>query len=439
MGRPPHDLPSSTPKTTTTTTTIAATITRLKREEFRRTKHDTAFSKWRILIGPSDWENYQAQKDGAERYRISNLPELAGPGLYEIGAAVCNTGSGRDIEKLDSERIVVVYLGQADNVRSRLQHYGRTGSHLVFGVDLFHQVFSRGFPIVYRWALMKSKSEAERTEADLLEKFDYAWNKLGNGSRRPDDILNKIDMISSKTHHIPKIWKLLQTLNDQKVGIPIKAEKLSLDNKPDHDTRIYDEKLGLFDRVFKFSRSRPRSVVPDPETIVQDFNETVICGVTSSNGKVCIKPPVEGRKRCAEHKGMKLTCKPVIKDLGTNNLEQENSPSNVINNVICGVKLHEGSHCERPPLPGRKRCMEHKGMRVNQAVFKDSTPKSLITVSLSNSGLVDCCGVLSGDGKCCTRMPVKGRKRCEEHKGMRVDACESKLSVRNKWFNANLE
>lgn len=135
-------------------TTITSYPSRLKRENFQRTKHDKSFSKWKILIGPSDWEDYKASKEGAERYRVANLPSVCGPGLYEIGVAVCATGSGRDVDKLGSgsESIVVVYLGQADNVKSRLQHYGRSGSHLVNGFGLFKDVFSRGFPIVYRWA-----------------------------------------------------------------------------------------------------------------------------------------------------------------------------------------------------------------------------------------------------------------------------------------------
>lgn len=71
--------------------------------------------------------------------------------------------------KLDPERIVVVYLGQAENVRTRLQHYGRTGAHLgnrystgqptdcktatlQKGPGLFEEILSRGYPIVFRWA-----------------------------------------------------------------------------------------------------------------------------------------------------------------------------------------------------------------------------------------------------------------------------------------------
>lgn len=104
-------------------------------------------------------------KEGAERYRVHNLPKNSGPGAYELGIAVSKTGFGREIGKLGSERIIVVYLGQAASVRTRLQHYGRTGAHLgnsclndcktvtpQKGPGLFEEILSRGYPIVFRWA-----------------------------------------------------------------------------------------------------------------------------------------------------------------------------------------------------------------------------------------------------------------------------------------------
>lgn len=122
---------------------------------------------FQILIGPSDWENYSSGKDGIERYRLHNLPIRSScSGLYELGIATSPTDVGRKIRELDPNCIIVVYLGQADNVRTRLQHYGRAGSHLDHGraighentgsclergPGLFREIFSRGFPIVFRW------------------------------------------------------------------------------------------------------------------------------------------------------------------------------------------------------------------------------------------------------------------------------------------------
>lgn len=119
-----------------------------------------------ILIGPSDWENYSLGKDGAERYRTHNLPSSCScPGIYELGIARLSASSRR----FDPKEIVVVYLGQAENVRTRLQHYGRTGSHLEHGDStvlqskgiskavqrrpgFFKETFSKGFSIMFRWA-----------------------------------------------------------------------------------------------------------------------------------------------------------------------------------------------------------------------------------------------------------------------------------------------
>jgi hypothetical protein len=73
---------------------------------------------------------------------------------------------GREISKLDPDRVIVTYLGQADNVKARLQQYGRTGAHLgKFNgcpndsksvclqkePGLFEETFSNGYPIVFRW------------------------------------------------------------------------------------------------------------------------------------------------------------------------------------------------------------------------------------------------------------------------------------------------
>jgi len=181
---------------------------RLKREDCPRTKHDSLFSPWKVLVGPSDWEDHSAGKEGVQRYRIRNLPDNF-PGLYELGVAGASDEGAR-ARRRDSRGVVVVYLGQTDSVRARLQQYGRSGSHLdtgnslgsagkdeanvvtvAAGPGLFTEVFSRGYSIVFRCALMDNKQEAEKTEALLLRVFDYAWYKLQNGACRREEILLK--------------------------------------------------------------------------------------------------------------------------------------------------------------------------------------------------------------------------------------------------------
>lgn len=125
-----------------------------------------------ILIGAFDWEDHSLGKEEAEKYRTQNLPNWTScPGVYELGIATSRPRSGRETRKFDSSSIVPVYLGQADNLRTRLQQYGRDGAHLENnkiancqsvsshkGPGLFADIFSRGLPIVYRCAPVSTKS-----------------------------------------------------------------------------------------------------------------------------------------------------------------------------------------------------------------------------------------------------------------------------------------
>ena len=74
-------------------------------------------------------------KEGAERYRTQNIPNCSScPGVYEIGVVVSLPRTeGKSSSRLGSKSIIPVYLGQADNVRTRLQKYGRNGAHLENG------------------------------------------------------------------------------------------------------------------------------------------------------------------------------------------------------------------------------------------------------------------------------------------------------------------
>ncbi|RHN53159.1 putative transcription factor HRT family [Medicago truncatula] len=68
---------------------------------------------------------------------------------------------------------------------------------VILQYSLFHEIIFQGFPIVYRWASMKTDGEACKVKSQMLETFDYAWNKVDNGKRRPNDILQMLNIISS--------------------------------------------------------------------------------------------------------------------------------------------------------------------------------------------------------------------------------------------------
>lgn len=393
-------------------------ITRFKREECKRTKHDSVFSKWEILIGAHDWENHKLGTIGIQRYRLHNIPLISScPGLYELGVAAVRTDLGRGIRTLDSDSIVVVYLGQADNVRNRLQHYGRAGSHLILN---FGEVFTLGFPIVFRWVAMESKKVAEMTEANLLRVFDYAWNKGGNGDRRPQDVYFKLHVIVSRNvsafFHAKK-WLENYVLRQKKHGIKIKAKDVK-----------FRVKLGVVKREFGMEE------------------DLIVCGLSLGDGDVCTRTPCKGRKRCEEHKGKKnvrpsshwvtqgklivselnvkeeSVCVEISPHGGDNREEGEGKGVNTSENSdkmflpgevgsICGIVLNDQSICGNIPIAGRKRCPQHKGMRINETLRK-SAPE----------GNMHICGVDLGNGNACMEIPVHGRKRCESHKGRRTTA-----------------
>ncbi|KAL3532597.1 hypothetical protein ACH5RR_006118 [Cinchona calisaya] len=426
------------------TTTTTTTSSRLKREDCSRTKHDSVFSYWKFLIGPSDWEDHLNGKEGAERYKTQNLPNCTScTGVYELGIAIWRSKTGRETGKLDPDFVIPVYLGKADNVRNRIQQYGRDGAHLEnaqIGPGLFRDIFAKGYSIVYRWAPMKNTRDAEKTESDLLDKFDYAWNRGSNGARRPNDIIKKLSPISKTSAFVAK----LQLLTQKRKGIKIKAyEPPFLENGMNFYTNL--ETNGLLNRIFKIGRSQPRLVI----RYGVNENHTTMCGVALGHGVICKRPPAEGKTRCTEHKGMK------INSFSSKLLTDGKFPVVAVDNPIkkdltpvCGVILDDGSCCTSKPVQGNKRCLEHKGRKICSSTHQPMKEKKDCYVQ---GPILDCdispskagkqcidknyrstiCGMDLDDGTFCTRQPPAGRKRCEEHKGMRIKETSS-TSFREK-------
>lgn len=265
---------------------------------------------------------------------------------------------------------------------------------------------------------MVDKKRAEKTEAELLAVFDYAWNICGNGACRREEILLKLDSkASSQINAIQRklqLWKHLPI--GRKVGIDIDA-CVPLDDRKDY----------LLPQVLKFGKSQLR-FIDGNDSLNENHN---ICGVAIGRGSVCQKRPIFGKKRCEEHKGKKI--------IGTNPLL-----SRVVvteeNTSACGIALEDGSLCAELPAYGRKRCELHKGLRItkiqphdmHQLPDLEETPilnsrlQSIKGVA-KNEDNRDICGVIVGDGTICKNSPVWGRKRCVEHKGQKATGTRSKL------------
>ncbi|KAF5776227.1 putative transcription factor HRT family [Helianthus annuus] len=374
-----------------TVNTAVSTAPALKRENCSRTKHDSAFSDWKILIGACDWEDYLLNKEGAERYRTHNLPNCSScPGLYELGIAVSVTRKqGKIVSKLNSKNVIPVYLGQADNVRTRLQQYGRDGAHLENGLSngeqndrkvlgLFSDVFSYGFAIAFRWAPMESKKDAEKTESQLLKTFDYAWNRGMNGERRPKDIHKKLNNTELHPKRVLLVFKNIRVIPPKEVGLRIKrCDPPVLENGSSFYTKQND--INPFAKIFKFGRSRPTLVSKDGN---MNNNNVGTCGVALGHGSICIRPPVEGRKRCADHKGMKV-----------------NAYIRPHSDLETGTFCDSQNDCEE---------VKHEGMIVNEKMSTISGVGSLTCVAITLNG------------SCCRRKPSKNSQFCWQHEAIRA-------------------
>ncbi|CAN6219415.1 unnamed protein product [Urochloa humidicola] len=324
---------------------------RLKREDCPCTKHDSLFSTWKVLVGPSDWNDHSAGKEGVQRYRIRNLPDNF-PGLYELGVAGASD-EGIRARRRDSRGVVVVYLGQADSVRARLQQYGRSGSHLdtanslgsggkdevnviAAGPGLFREVFSRGYSVVFRCAQMDNKQEAEKTEAQLLRVFDYAWNKLQNGACRREEIMLKLEQgaASHRTSLLSRVRHMKQDIFGVKAGIKIKGSG-SVNTSP-------GIMKNMLPRVRTFVGFRPQLVNSDDSGgKAIDIPWKKISGIPCGNRQA-------HRRRSEGQKVKKID----VAKRRTVPIQDSHS--------FCGVVLEDGSSCLEHPVEGRKRCSLHK-------------------------------------------------------------------------------
>lgn len=413
---------------------LAITIARIEREECERTKHDAHFSKWKELVGPSDWEDHSLGKEEAFRYRVHNLPKGTGPGVYELGIAVPRASLGRNVDKFDSDEVIVVYLGQADSVRTRLQAYGRTGTHLNSGSDsglrngfgYFEDIFCRGYSIVYRWAPMKNKADALKTERELLDTFDYAWNKGNNGTRRHADVRRKLEKVASNNIQFPKTIRNLLYFNQKPADIKIKAST---------------EGHNFLPQIIKFTTSQPRLV---SDRYGADEGHTGICGVSLGDGSVCQRPPVERRKRCVEHRGMRISASTPKLTMKGKAKVCDVDPMKLPFMVEQKCPVSEGEEQKRRNNCGSNSKSTGSSQYVYDACVDSNAHGALNSPEMYRQGRVQAkaklqcdtiCGVNFGDGTFCTRQPVEGRVRCEQHKWWKIEGIKSTSAAQDHKSN----
>lgn len=217
---------------------------------------------------------------------------------------------------------------------------------------------------------MESKKDAEKTESQLLRTFDYAWNRGMNGERRPNDIHKKLNSTAVNHQRVLSIFKKILDFPKKEVGLRIKRcdSPVSENGSSFYTEQNYSNTLV---KILKFGRARPTLVSYERN---MNSNNVGICGVSLGHGSICIRPPVEGRKRCVEHKGMKINaCMRPRSDLEAGNMQ---------------------TGCED---------VKHEGMMVNEK-------KSTITGADSLT-----CIAITLKGSCCRRKPSKNSKFCWQH------------------------
>ncbi|XP_015694489.1 protein EFFECTOR OF TRANSCRIPTION 2-like [Oryza brachyantha] len=454
----------------------AAVPARLKREDCPRTKHDSLFSPWNVLVGPSDWEDHAAGKEGVQRYRVLNLPENF-PGLYELGVARASD-EGIRARRNGPGGVVVVYLGQADNVRARLQQYGRTGSHLnagsslssagkagmdpqVTGNGLFREVFARGYSMVFRCALMGNKQQAEKTEAQLLRVFDYAWNKLQNSSCRREEILIKLEQgaVNHRSSLLRRVQNFKQEMFREKAGIKIsrngpadvssgimknmlprirtfvgfRPQLVNSGNDVDKEIGIHQKKTSggnscCNKQARKSEGYKVKKVDVMKRKTVPEQDSNTVCGVMLGDGSSCLEPPVQGRKRCELHKGRRLG-RITINPKGSSYSYQVEIPS-----VESIPPLTENeSKSDRAPQTGEllskllpatvkepsrpRNSFEAKETETREAPIEKGTHET--------SGIINICEAKERDNSACNNKVVLGSKTCQLHNGCEEEQFDS--------------
>ncbi|KAG7621851.1 hypothetical protein ISN44_As04g027040 [Arabidopsis suecica] len=400
-----------------------------KRDDYIRTNHDPFFSKWqgfarsmflrkpisetaelrktfadyslisrdlgpkpKILIGANDKENFREGKDLVGRNRVQG----AFQGLYEL-----SHDHGR------KDDVLVANLGQPESIRSRLRSYSRSFAHH----DLLKQGLSQTIlPTTQNKSdnqteEKKSDSEEEReVSSDAAEKESNSLPSILRLSRsRPQPVSEKHDDIVDESDSASACGVLLED-GTTCTTTPVKGRKRCTEHKGK-----------------RLSRVSPGIHIPCEVPTVRECEETEnICGVILPDMIRCRSKPVSRRKRCEDHKGMRVNAfffllNPTERDKAVNEDKSKPETSTGMNQegsgLLCEATTKNGLPCTRSAPEGSKRCWQHKDKTLNHGSSEN-------VQSATASQVI--CGFKLYNGSVCEKSPVKGRKRCEEHKGMRI-------------------
>ena len=125
-------------------------------------------SGWEVFLDAPNHSSFQAARKSAME-GSSHLQKK--PGVYEF--ALTRGGSSKRVK---------VYAGHSSNIyRRHHENYCAHGSHLLAQLD---RAVVDGMTVLRRVRYARTTEEAKSLESKLLASFDYAWNKVENGSKR---------------------------------------------------------------------------------------------------------------------------------------------------------------------------------------------------------------------------------------------------------------
>jgi len=112
----------------------------------------------------SNWTGWRKLAD--KKLWYNNKFDHDCPACYELGVGAPRYGN-----------IQPVYVGETVNEKTRLSSYAHHGSYRSSIID---KHLLKGYTLYYRAQAMPSKSAAKRMQDNLLQRFQYAWNKQLN-------------------------------------------------------------------------------------------------------------------------------------------------------------------------------------------------------------------------------------------------------------------
>lgn len=364
----------------------------------------------------------------------------------------------------------------------------QVGSLSPRGPRLFSEVFALGCSIAFRWAATDSKAEAERSEADLLEIFDYAWKRGGNFRQRSPDILAKIVMGGASGSNdssygcfgasSTRTWFFFHRA---RVGAPISARKPGVKegNYRSSSSRPDRSRVGNFLPLF---RASPQCKTSRNNEFTKLNIPLDRCSTLLDNGFPCNALPVKGGKRCHLHKDQRKQSQGKSGRVAhTNQLspahDRSHLPDGADSPILPGPEPRSSSSCFpyllSPALPAPNRASPEPKRHSNlsftswlrtseirmarsrewdapTAAVMSGSPEgaTLKRSSARYSGILattleeaqpespfgtppmspsrrQICGLRLDDGTVCPDPPRPERKRCEAHKGRRNQSPKS--------------